>query len=104
MLATTNSAILSVCGVLILNLANSFFQPLQMEEQNKHVLSNNRATELSIYAIIIDSICAGTSVMFGALAKFSLEQAFMFGVILSLIGLVLFITWHRNRESKIIVP
>ena len=104
LLTITNSAMISVSAVLILNLANSFFQPLQMEEQNKHVISDNRATELSIYAIIIDSICAGTSVMFGALAKFSLEQAFMFGVILSLIGLVLFITWHRNRESKIIVP
>lgn len=103
LLAITNSAMISVSGVLILNLANSFFQPLQMEEQNKQVISNNRATELSIYAIIIDSICAGTSVMFGALAKFSLEQAFLFGAILSLIGLVLFITWHRNRESKIIV-
>ena len=81
---------ISVCAVLILNLANSFFQPLQMEEQNKQVISSNRATELSIYAIIIDSICAGTSVIFGALAKFSLEQAFLFGVVLSLVGLVLF--------------
>ena len=94
---------ISVSAVLILNLANSLFQPLQMEEQNKQVISSNRATELSIYAIIIDSICAGTSVMFGALAKFSLKQAFLFGAVLSLVGLVLFITWYRSRESKIIV-
>ena len=99
MLATTNSAILSVCGVLILNLANSFFQPLQMEEQNKHVLSNNRATELSIYAIIIDSICAGTSVMFGVITKFALEPAFLFGGILSLVGLILFMVWNNSREK-----
>lgn len=103
LLAITNSAMISVSAVLILNLANSLFQPLQMEEQNKQVISSNRATELSIYAIIIDSICAGTSVMFGALAKFSLKQAFLFGAVLSLVGLVLFITWYRSRESKIIV-
>lgn len=103
LLAITNSAMISVSAVLILNLANSLFQPLQMEEQNKQVISSNRATELSIYAIIIDSICAGTSVIFGALAKFSLKQAFLFGAVLSLVGLVLFITWHRSRESKIIV-
>lgn len=103
LLAITNSAMISVGAVLILNLANSLFQPLQKEEQNKQVISSNRATELSIYAIIIDSICAGTSVMFGALAKFSLNQAFLFGAVLSLVGLVLFITWYRSRESKIIV-
>ena len=80
-LAFTNSSVLSVCSVLMLNLANSLFQPLQMEEQNKQVISNNRATELSIYAIIIDSICAGTSVMFGMLAKVALEQAFLFGAL-----------------------
>ena len=102
-LAITNSAIISICGVLILNLANSFFQPLQMEEQNKQVLSTNRATELSIYAIIIDSICAGTSVIFGALAKSSLEKAFLFGGILSLAGLILFLIWYKNKNRIIIL-
>ena len=103
LLAITHSAMLSVCGVFILNLANSFFQPLQMEEQNKQVISNNRATELSIYAIIIDSICAGTSVAFGALAKFALEKAFLFGAALSFVGLILFLVWHRSREVQTIV-
>lgn len=98
-LAITNSALLSVCSVLLLNLANSLFQPLQMEEQNKQVMSNNRATELSIYAIIIDSICAGTSVMFGMLAKVALEQAFLFGAMLSLVGLLLFMIWHKRQRT-----
>ena len=102
-LTFTNSAMLSVCGVLILNLANSFFQPLQIEEQNKQVLTNNRATELSIYAIIIDSICAGTSIVFGALAQNALEQAFLFGGILSLVGLVLFMIWYKSKENLNII-
>ena len=74
-----------------------------MEEQNKQVLSTNRATELSIYAIIIDSICAGTSVIFGALAKSSLEKAFLFGGILSLAGLILFLIWYKNKNRIIIL-
>ena len=98
-LAITNSALLSVCCVLLLNLSNSLFQPLQMEEQNKQVMSINRATELSIYAIIIDSICAGTSVLFGMLVKVALEQAFVFGAILSLVGLLLFVNWYRDRNA-----
>lgn len=96
LLVFTNSAIISVCAVLLLNLIDSLFQPFQAEQQNKQVLSNIRATELSIYAIIIDSICAGTSVLFGALAKFSLEAAFLFGAALSLAGLALFMIWARR--------
>lgn len=98
-LAITNSALLSVCCVLLLNLSNSLFQPLQMEEQNKQVMSNNRATELSIYAMIIDSICAGTSAMFGMLAKVTLEQAFVFGAMLSLVGLLLFMIWYKKQRK-----
>jgi MFS family permease len=90
LLGFTDRAIFSVCGVLLLNLTNSLFQPFQLELQNKQVLSSNRATELSIYAIIIDSICAGTSVLFGTLTKVSLEAAFLFGAALSLVGLALF--------------
>lgn len=95
-LSFTDSAIISVCGVLLLNLTNTLFQPFQAEQQNKQVSSSNRATELSIYAIIIDSICAGTSVLFGALAKVSLESAFLFGAALSLVGLTLFMIWSRR--------
>lgn len=95
-LSFTNSALISVLGVLLLNLTNSLFQPFQAELQNKQVLSNNRATELSIYAVIIDSICAGTSVLFGALAKVALEYAFLFGAVLSLVGFVLFVVWTRR--------
>lgn len=96
LLGFTNSAIISVCAVLMLNLINSLFQPFQAEQQNKQVLSSNRATELSVYAIIIDSICAGTSVLFGTLAKVSLEAAFLFGAALSLVGLALFIIWEKR--------
>lgn len=96
-LSFTNSAMLSVCGILLLNLTNCLFQPFQTEQQNKQVLSDNRATELSIYAIIIDIICAGTSVLFGALAKAALESAFLFGSVLSLAGLVLFLIWYRYQ-------
>lgn len=55
--------------------------------------------ELSIYAIIIDSICAGTSVMFGMLAKVALEQAFVFGAMLSLVGLLLFMIWYKKQRK-----
>lgn len=95
-LGLTNNSLISVCGVLLLNVTNSLFQPLQTEQQNRQVVTANRATELSIYAILIDCICAGTSVLFGAFAKISLQSAFFFGTALSLIGLFLFLIWFRK--------
>jgi len=96
-LGFTNSAIISIFAILLLNLTNSLFQPLQTEQQNRQVVSGNRATELSIYAIIIDSICAATSVLFGTLAKVSLGSAFLLGAVLSLVGFVIFMIWHKSQ-------
>lgn len=96
-LGFTNSAIISIFAILLLNLTNSLFQPLQTEQQNRQVVSGNRATELSIYAIIIDSICAATSVLFGTLAKVSLGSAFLLGAVLSLVGFVMFMIWYKSQ-------
>lgn len=96
LLRFTSSAIISVCGVVLLNINNSLFQPFQEEQQNKQVATSNRATELSVYAVIIDSVCAGTSVIFGALANISIEAAFTFGSLLSIMGMMLFLFWYKR--------
>lgn len=99
-LCFTGSAFVSVCGILLLNLSGSLFRPLQTEAQNRQVVSTNRATELSIYAILIDLLCAGISVAFGAFARIRLEAAFFFGAVLSAAGLVLFRVWFYCHEKS----
>ena len=99
MLGVINTVGLSVAGVLMINIANGLFQPLQMELQNKQVVSSNRATELSIYAMIIDGVSAGTSVMFGALTEISLSVAFFGGAALCLSGAVIFVIWFNNMKK-----
>ncbi len=100
LLGFTNSGVLSVLGILVLNLANSFFQPLQTRLQNNQVLSPNRATELSVYAILIDCVSAGTSAVFGALAKAALELSFFFGAVLCAAGLLLFCLWYKGQPRE----
>lgn len=97
-LAYTGNAVISVCGIMMVHIANSIFQPLQMELQNKQVLTANRATELSIYAMIIDSIGAGTNLLFGALAVVKLSVAFLGGMGLCVIGLFLFRVWYNSQK------
>lgn len=89
-LAFAHTALVSVLGVLLLNMINSLYQPYQMELQNKHVLSANRATELSVYAMIVNCVSAGTSTLFGAIANINLETAFFFGAAICLVGLISF--------------
>lgn len=89
MLSLTGSPWLSVAGILILRIAFSLFQPLQTELQNRRVFTENRATVLSIYAVVIDSVGAGTNIIFGMLADVSLEAAFLLGAGLCAAGGIL---------------
>ena len=97
-LGFTGRAFVSVAAILLLNLCHSLFQPLQAKAQNDQVLSENRATELSVYAILIDGICAGTSMLFGAFAKISLEAALFLGAALALCGMILYGIWHKRSN------
>ena len=78
-LAAARTALPSVCGILALRISNSLFQPFQTEIQNRKVHTEYRATALSIHAMILDSIGAGTNLVFGALAEKNLAAAFLFG-------------------------
>ena len=99
LLGVTGRASVSVAAVLLLNVINSLYQPYQMQLQNQQVVSANRATELSIYAMIIDCVRAVVSAVIGALAKMTLEVAFFFGAALCAVSLLLFIVWHKFTES-----
>lgn len=62
-----------------LRMVFSLFSPLQAELQNKQVSSAYRATELSIYALIMDCVGIATNLSFGWLADQNLSLAFWFG-------------------------
>lgn len=95
-LSFTISALISVICIIILRAAFSLFQPLQMDLQNKGIETENRATALSINAIIIDSVGVGTNLVFGALADATLRGAFLFGAAACLIGMLLFTAGSKS--------
>lgn len=98
-LALTDKASLSIGGILLLRVSFSLFQPFQQELQNRQIQTENRATALSIHAMIIDSVGAGTNLIFGALAKASLHMSFLFGTGLCMAGLCLFLAWVRHWKT-----
>ncbi len=99
-LAFTGNAVLSVLCIIILRAAFSLFQPLQMDLQNKGITTENRATALSINAIIIDSVGVGTNLVFGALADTTLRGAFLFGGAACLIGMLFFAAGSRSFRIR----
>lgn len=100
-LGLSANAWLSVGSIVILRLSFSLFQPLQMELQNKQVISQNRATELSINAMIINSVGIGTNLIFGKLADVNLSFAMLTGSLLCFIGLLLIVLWQAWTQGNL---
>ena len=85
-LALVSNAWLSVAAIAFLRISFSLFQPLQTDLQNKHVITQNRATELSINSLFIDCVGVGTNLVYGKLASINLSSALFTGAVLCLIG------------------
>ncbi|MDE5931673.1 MAG: MFS transporter, partial [Lachnospiraceae bacterium] len=75
-------------GIMVLRFAFSLFAPLQTQLQNERIMMVERATALSINAVIIDSVGVGTNLIYGALAEKSLTAALVSGAALCAVGLV----------------
>lgn len=99
-LALTDRAFISALSIMLLRLVHSLFEPMQLELQNRQIQTAHRATALSIYAMIIDSVAICTNLSFGALAQRSLPLAFAFGAVICTAAAVMFLIWHHSYAKK----
>ena len=99
-LGLTSSAWLSAAAIAVLRVSFSLFQPLQTQLQNRQVVSPDRATELSINAVIIDCAGIGTNLMYGKLAERSLTFAMFAGSLLCFSGFLCFYTWQAGSGKR----
>lgn len=90
-LAYTRSAALSVGAIILLRLGASLFEPLQNSLQNRRVTVPDRATALSVNAVIMDAAAISTNLVFGAAAKENLSSAMLFGSAICLLGGAMFL-------------
>lgn len=102
-LAGSSHGASSVFGILLLRMSHTLFQPFQLELQNRQISGTDRASALSVHAMVMDGVAVATNLVFGILAERALELAFIFGVGICLISLFLFGIWYRrwrNAEKK----
>lgn len=97
---TTNS-ILSIICIGLLTVAEALFFPMMDTIFNQHV-SINRATTLSIYSMILNTIGVGTNIIFGKSADVGIINALNVGCIFISIAIILYIVWLKrsNYEEK----
>jgi len=98
-LAVSARGVPSAAAILLLRLENTWFQPLQLELQNRQITTRHRATALSVHAMVLDAAAAGTNLAFGALAERGLPWAFGFGAALCAASFILFALWLRGAKS-----
>lgn len=96
LLAFTNSIILSVLAIAVIQIAYHLFQPLELTIQNSQITSDDRATKLSTNAVIIDGIAIFTNVIYGKIADINIAYSMFLGFILCTIALMLYHSWLKS--------
>ncbi len=91
--------LLSVLAVAVLRLSFSLLQPLQMELQNRMISVRDRATALSMNAVVLDSLGIFLNLVFGKLAQENLSGAMLLGAALCAVGALLYRRSFRNLQK-----
>lgn len=100
MLAFTENPFVSVIGVLMVRICSSLMSPLGTELQNKAITTVDRATALSMSALIMDMLAVVTNLVFGKLAEFDLSAAMCFGGFLCILGVGLYLSGLKRIDYK----
>ena len=89
-MAGSMSAVVSVAGILVLRTAHSLLLPLKAELENRMVTGHERATALSMNAVMQDSFGIFLNLMLGILAQHSLPAAMAMAGVLCAAGGIAF--------------
>ena len=95
-LALTRSLILSIAAVVVLRLSWTLGAPLYARLENERVAGENRATELSVNALLRDGVAVLTNLVFGRLAERTLGLAMGLGALRSLCAMALLAASFRR--------
>lgn len=97
-LGITSHPILSVLAVVSLRLCFSLLQPMQMDLQNKLVTTGDRATALSMNAVVMDGLGIFLNLIFGKVADLRLEGALLLGAALCAVAALLYtLSFSRKK-------
>lgn len=100
-LAFTNQAVISVAAILLLRLFASLFGPFSTQMQNCRIKTEDRATALSMYAVLIEGTGVVTNVIFGQAANKNISYAMGCGALLCALGALLFYLFYLKEGKRL---
>ena len=100
MLAFTKNPFVSVLGILLIRVCSSLMSPLGTELQNKAITAIDRATALSMSALLMDMLAVFTNLVFGKLAELDLSAAMCFGGFLCILGAILYLLSLKRADYR----
>jgi MFS family permease len=98
LLAVTRSPWLSFVAIAGISALSALLGPVFAQLSNERVATQDRATQLSIYAVIGDLVASGSNLVFGKVANVSLSGAFWLGAGCCIFAMVSFVVCYRKKE------
>ena len=95
-LAASGQALVSVAGVVVARVGASLLQPLQMAVQNRRVQTDDRATALSMNALLMNGVAIPVNLALGGAADVCLPLSLALAAGLCAVGLALFLLAMRR--------
>lgn len=95
---TGNALTAILCGAMV-EIAYGLLQPLIQNLYSKRVTVSDRATQLSVYAMIVEAFSFGLSFLMSAIADRSMLAPFLFSTALCAAGILLFLICYRGIRS-----
>jgi MFS family permease len=96
----TTNPIFSVLCIVFISISMSLVEPMYVDIQNKSIYTGDRATILSIYAMIGDVLAAVINPAIGRAADISVINAFIVCVIISILACILLYIYGRTQKMK----
>ncbi len=101
LLAYVTSKIICIFLIVLIEASFAICQPLSLDVQNKSIFTKDRATILSMYAMITDIISSMTYAIVGKTATISLKYSFILCGLLSLLSLLFVVIYFHSINKNI---
>lgn len=99
MIGITGSAMLAILCSAAVEVSATMLSPLINDLYSKRVTVSDRATQLSVYAMIAEIISFCLSFVMSAVSAYSYTGAFLFCSIMAFFGIILFLYCYRGVRS-----
>lgn len=100
LLIFTQSSTFSIICMMFLAGSMALIEPIVLDIQNKAIGTGDRATILSIYAMIGDIFASSVNIVIGKAADISVQVAFKICLITCICAYILFLFYKRKKQES----